>query len=149
MIEKERKFKLIKMPVLGEYFKKPKFIKQGYLLTGTDQDLRIRIVNNHDCYFTYKKKLDKETRRELEFKINCILGHEMYNSCEFKLEKKRFTTYFRNKRIDIDVYPSGLEIVEIEYENELKEIPDYCGEEVTDIEEFSNVYLAKTGKEFF
>lgn len=149
MIEKERKFLLKEMPKLGEYFNKPKSIKQGYLMLDEDQQLRIRIINDYDCYITYKKKLDKETRRELEFKINYKTGSEIYETCKYKLEKKRFTLYFDENKIDIDVYPSGLEIVEIEFEENLNELPDFCGDEITDKEEYSNIFLAKTGKEFF
>jgi CYTH domain-containing protein len=42
----------------------------------------------------------------------------------------------------MDVYKDGRMVVEIEYEDELDELPDYCGEEVTGKREWSNIQMA-------
>lgn len=149
MIEKERKFKLKYMPSLGGYFKDPKMIRQGYLILDGDRQLRIRIINNYDCFITYKEKINETTRREFEYKIPYEDAMIMYDSCKFKLEKKRFTTIYKDFNVDIDIFPSGKKVVEIEYSKELFEIPDYCGQEVTGKKEYSNVWMAKKNNELF
>ena len=149
MIEKERKFLLKYMPELGSYFKEPKLIKQGYLMLDKKKQLRIRITNDFYCHICYKQSFSKEEKYEFEYLIPKDQGFKLYELSEFKLEKKRYTTFFKNYNVDIDVYPSGLSVVEIEFENELKEIPDYCGEEITGKKEFSNIEIAKMNNQFF
>jgi CYTH domain-containing protein len=149
MIERERKFLLKYLPDLGEYFKTPQKIKQGYLLTNKKKHLRIRITNEHFCHICYKQKISKETRYEFEYLIPKEEGFKLYDLAEFKLEKNRFVTVYNYNKVDIDVYPSGLAIVEIEFNDTLNSIPDYCGKEVTGIKEFSNIYLAKRNNEIF
>lgn len=149
MIEKERKFILKKMPELGEYFKKPKMIKQGYLMLDGSRQLRVRIINDYDSYIAYKNRIDEFSRDEFEFKIPYADGVRLYESCRFKLEKKRFSTIYKDCRIDIDIYPSGKQVVEVEFDGELADIPDYCGTEVTGNEEYSNIKIARQNNEIF
>ena len=49
-------------------------------------------------------------------------------------------------KVDIDVYPDGRTSAEIEYEIEIINIPDYCGEEITGNKEWSNLNIAKKNK---
>jgi CYTH domain-containing protein len=149
MIEKERKFILKHMPELGDYFKKPKMIKQGYLMLDGSQQLRVRIINDYDSYIAYKNKIDEFSKDEFEFKIPYADALRMYESCRFRLEKKRYSTIYKDYRIDIDIYPSGKQVVEVEYEEELNEIPEYCGTEVTGNKEYSNIFIAKQNNEIF
>lgn len=149
MIEKERKFILKRMPVLGDYFKTPKTIKQGYLMIEGTRQLRIRIVNDYDCFITYKETIDAQTKREFEYTIAYEDAIIMYETCRYRLEKKRFTTVYKDYKIDIDIYPSGKQVVEVEYKDEMAEIPDYCGKEVTGNKEYSNVWIAKQNNEIW
>jgi len=149
MIEKERKFLLKYMPELGSYFKEPKLIKQGYLMLDKKKQLRIRITNDFHCHICYKQKISKEEKYECEYLIPKEQGFKLYELAQFKLEKKRYTTFFKDYNVDIDVYPSGLSVVEIAFKDELKEIPDYCGEEITGKKEFSNIEIAKMNNQFF
>lgn len=149
MIEKERKFLLKYLPDLGEYFKKPQKIKQGYLLIKKKKHLRIRITNDHFCHICYKQNISKENRYEFEYLIPKEEGFKLYDLSEFKLEKNRFVTVFNNHKVDIDIYPSGLGIVEIEFDDFLNDIPDYCGEEITGQKKYSNIFLAKNNNQFF
>jgi CYTH domain-containing protein len=59
-----------------------------------------------------------------------------------KLTKERWKTSFQGCMVDIDLYPDDLCVVEIEYIDELKEFPDYCGEEVTGKKGYSNIIIA-------
>lgn len=149
MVEKEKKFLLKYMPELGSYLKLPKNIKQGYLMTHDDKQLRVRITNDFHYEICYKQNISKEERYEFEYIIPKEQGTKLYKLAEFKLEKKRFTTLYKNYKVDIDIYPSGLSVVEIEFKDQFNEIPDYCGLEVTGQNKYSNIELAKTGKEIW
>jgi len=143
MIEKERKFILKYMP--ENVCKTSSTIKQGYLMIDENQHLRIRIVNDHTAYICYKTGIGM-IRNEYEYEIPIADGFELYESAEYKIEKNRHHIYDTNGKecmiLDIDEYKDGKAVVEIEFENELTYIPDYCGDEVTGIKEWSNIWLA-------
>lgn len=141
MLEKERKFMLKYLPEGLT----PVEIKQGYLMIKGRKNLRVRIVNDETATMTYKVSLRKGVKDEFEYSVPLEDAYEMYKKAEKKLEKTRYKTKFNGNTIDIDVYPDGLKVVEIEYENELKkgDIPDYCGTEITGISKYSNTKIAK------
>ena len=136
MLEKERKFMLKYLPEGLT----PVEIKQGYLMIKGRKNLRVRIVNDETATMTYKVSLRKGVKDEFEYSVPLEDAYEMYKKAEKKLEKTRYKTKYNGNTIDIDVYPDGLKVVEIEYENELKkgDIPDYCGTEITGISKYSN-----------
>ena len=109
------------------------------------KNLRVRIINDEIAYFTFKISIDKSSKDEFEYQIPLSEAIEMYSKAEKRLEKTRYKTKFNGNNIDIDVYPDGLKVVEIEYENNLKDgdIPDYCGEEITGVSKYSNIKIAK------
>lgn len=141
MLEKERKFMLKYLPEGLT----PVEIKQGYLMIKGRKNLRVRIVNDETATMTYKVSLRKGVKDEFEYSVPLEDAYEMYKKAEKKLEKTRYKTKYNGNTIDIDVYPDGLKVVEIEYENELKkgDIPDYCGTEITGISKYSNTKIAK------
>lgn len=141
MIERERKFKLAYMPKTDSTIK----IKQGYLMFDGNKHLRVRIVNNEKAYLTFKTIHTAKERTEYEYEIPMIEATEMLKSTEIKLEKTRHKTTFEGNVVDIDIYPNGVGVVEIEYENELLSLPDYCGEEITGLEQYSNISIAHEG----
>lgn len=143
MKELERKFKLKFMPVNGsEDFAT---IKQAYLLLDGPKHLRVRIVDDRVAWMTYKEIVSKEEKKEYEYSIPIADTLELYENAEHKLVKKRYSGTFKNYYVDIDEYPNGLKVVEIEYEDELKEIPEFCGEEITGKKEYSNIQFALNG----
>ncbi len=73
-------------------------------------------------------------------------ANHLYQSTDIKLEKTRYKTTFEGNKVDIDVYPDGRTSAEIEYEIEVINIPDYCGEEITGNKEWSNLNIAKKNK---
>lgn len=141
MLEKERKFMLKYLPEGLT----PVEIKQGYLMIKGRKNLRVRIVNDETATMTYKVSLRKGVKDEFEYSVPLEDAYEMYKKAEKKLEKTRYKTKYNGNTIDIDVYPDGLKVVEIEYKNELKkgDIPDYCGMEITGISKYSNTKIAK------
>ena len=142
MTEKERKFVLKKLPkfLLGYN------IRQGYLMFDGKKHLRVRIINNVDAYITFKTIHSAQVRTEYEYKIPLFDAQEMLASTKIKLEKTRFPATFEGNTVHIDIFKNGIQVVEIEYQNELVRIPDYCGEEVTGQKEFSNIHIAKYGQ---
>lgn len=138
MIEQERKFLLLSMPETYVKFE----IKQGYLILDGNKHLRVRIVDDEKAYLTFKTVHTPKVRTEYEYEISLSDAVEMYHNSIYQLKKTRYRTMFDGNFVDIDVYPDGLSVVEIEYEKELSKLPDYCGEEITGVEKYSNINLA-------
>jgi adenylate cyclase len=138
MTEQERKFLLVSMPKTDSTIK----IKQGYLMFEGNKHLRVRIIDDQKAYLTFKTIHTAKVRTEYEYEIPISDAIEMFNNCDCRLEKTRHKTSFEGNIVDIDIYPDGLSVVEIEYENELLSLPDYCGKEITGLPEYSNVSIA-------
>lgn len=66
----------------------------------------------------------------------------MFFCSKVKLIKTWYKTLFNGNSVEIDIYPNGMSVVEIEYEKELTELPEYCGEELTGSSKYSNVTIA-------
>ena len=139
MIEQERKFILKYLP---SGLKSEK-IKQGYVSNNGKSQVRVRIIDDINSFITIKFKIDIQRRNEFEYKIPLSDAVEIYESCILKLEKTRYKTKFNSNKVDIDIYESGEGVVEIEFENELTSIPDYCGDEITGNKDWSNITFAK------
>jgi len=143
MIEKERKFKLRYLP----NDLRSVDIEQGYLMFDGRKHLRCRIIDGEYGYITYKDVINYKTKNEFEYPIPIEDAKELMESCEFKLRKKRFMTIDFNGELticfDFIYEPIITSFVEIEYNNEMTEIPDYCGEEITDDENYSNINIAR------
>ena len=140
MKEQERKFLLRYLP---ENLKKAQSIKQSYLLMDGKSHLRVRIIDNQIGFLTYKSALSNTIKNEFEYEIPLKDAAELFNLSLYKLEKQRYKTTFQGNTVDIDIYPNGIQIVEIEFEDELTELPDYCGDDVSDDPRFSNIEIAK------
>lgn len=142
-IEKERKFLLTELPSDLKF--EVINIKQGYVLTKGDKQFRVRIIDDKKASIAYKYKIDLVSKAEFEYDIPLEDGLNIYNSCTFKLEKKRYKSKIDNITVDIDFYMGSNipPVVEIEYEGELTNIPSFCGEEVTGKKKYSNIQIAK------
>lgn len=153
-IEKERKFLLRELPEelkgLGTY------IKQTYLMLEDKKQLRVRIARSltkEEAWIAYKESIDSETKLEYEYDIPYIHGLKLTRTNNPSIEKTRYkTTFIDDKgtkfKVDIDIYPSGLGVVEIEFKEGqvINSLPPYCGADVTDERQLSNVYMAKHGE---
>lgn len=141
MKEQERKFILKYLPSELE----PITIKQGYLMLLGDKQLRVRVLDN-TAFICYKKHHSSTIRDEFEYEIPFSDGIELLKTCEYQLSKNRYKTTFESNHvdidIDIDIYDDGLQVVEIEYDDELTTLPDYCGDEITGNKEYSNINIA-------
>ena len=144
MTEKERKFKLKYLPT--QYIVNEQKIHQGYLMFDGAKHLRVRLIEDKfgiASYLTLKTIKSDSEKEEYEFSINPGVAKELLDSTEEKLTKTRYKSVFQGNTVDIDCFEDGTSWVEIEYEEELNDVPEYCGEEITGIKEFSNIYIAK------
>lgn len=141
MIEKERKFKVKYLPNDLRRFQ----IEQGYLMFDGRKHLRCRIIDNKEGFLTYKNVVDDRTKLEYEYPIDISDARELMDSCNFKLKKERHEMFYNGLYVCFDFIkePVELSFVEVEYEDELIEIPPFCGEELTGIKEFTNIEISK------
>jgi adenylate cyclase len=149
MIEIERKF-LVK----SEEFKTISFAKneisQGYLNSNPERTVRVRIKGNQG-YLTIKGKGNETgmSRLEWEKEIPIDEAKMLLNLCESGvISKVRYEVKFGNHVYEVDEFfgeNKGLILAEIELqsEEEVFEIPDWLGEEVTNSEKYYNSYLSK------
>lgn len=120
------------------------YIEQGYLMLSPGKQLRIRITDNNKAEICYKALVDSSSieRDEYEYEIPLKDGRELMNSTDVKLTKSRVSIK-GSLNLDIDTYENGLTVCEIEFaKNEIIEIPDFCGEEITGKKEYSNIVMA-------
>jgi CYTH domain-containing protein len=120
-------------------------MKRAYLMFEGNMHLSVRIINNASAFLIFKTLHTDIVRTEYEYEISFQDAIEMFNTSKCKLQKTRYRTTFEGNHVDIDVFPSGKAVVEIAFENELEEIPPYCGDEVTGQKEWSNVSMAQSG----
>ena len=138
MNERERKFLLLYLP---KGLKKVK-IQQGYLMLEGAKHLRIRITDNSLAELGFNTVKDKENKDEYEYVVPIKDGKKLMSTTEIKLKKTRYKTTFEGNNVDIDVFPDGTAWVEIEFKGKLKNLPDFCGKEVTGIKSYSNIFIA-------
>ncbi|MDJ0728974.1 MAG: CYTH domain-containing protein [Crocosphaera sp.] len=147
-IEIERKFLVINdnWRSLGQ----GKVYKQGYISTGKKMTtIRVRIIGEK-AYLTIKSKTEGISRHEFEYPIPLEDAQIMLNSlCDRPLiEKIRYKINHDNLLWEIDEFQGenkGLILAEVELENEnqMLNIPDWVGEEVSHDPRYYNVNLVK------
>ncbi len=170
--EKERKFLPNNTYFMG--FKNDIIkITQGYLMLAPGKQLRVRLSGNvykdlaevnpfvyEKAEICYKQSVSEIERDEFEYEIPLEDGLKLLELAEYKVEKLRNSmNNFEGIHIDIDTYPNfpspldpdgkaPLQVIEIEFDNEIVELPKFCGEEITGVSEYSNITLAMKITEF-
>jgi adenylate cyclase len=125
-------------------------ILQRYLAIDSERTIRLR-VKNDDAFLTVKGRSAAGTisRGEWEYRIPVEDAMEMMNIClPGKIEKTRYIIPSGKHKFEVDEFHGnndGLIIAEIEldYEEEEFERPEWLGEEVTGRPEFYNANLIK------
>lgn len=122
-------------------------IRQGYLSTVKERTVRIRVVGDA-AYLTIKGITQGATRTEFEYPIPVPDAHQMLDElCERPLiEKTRHVVVVGGMVWEVDEFAGandGLTIaeVELEYEDQAFEIPDWVGAEVTSDPRYFNANL--------
>lgn len=158
--EIERKFLLAKgtsIPIPEEHSKLS--IKQAYISVEKDKQVRVRITKQYgsdssNICIKYTKNL---IRDEFEFEVDNKEAKELYKKCDWFVEKKRLTFhshYMPSVHYDIDSFPNGMQWVEVEFKSIKdmkkweKHIPHWIGEEITGVNKYSNITLAKQKLKF-
>lgn len=148
-LERERKYLLKYLPVGIQ----KKNVEQGYLMLEGKDQLRVRIIDDSIAHICYKSCVSSTDRNEYEYEIPLKDGRELFSNAKYKLTKERYDIKYYVKGLEndllisIDMYPNGLKVVEVEYENEsdIATLPDFFGEEVTEDKRYSNVRIATHG----
>jgi CYTH domain-containing protein len=145
MIERERKFELLHLPV--HLTNEPDYIQQGYITIENDRHVRVRIINQEKAFITLKIDISATDRHEYEYVIPLCDGVELFEKAKYRLTKFRHKTRYDGNDVDIDIFINKykepfLRVVEIEYQNELLSLPLYCGRELTGLKEYSNIQIA-------
>jgi adenylate cyclase len=122
-------------------------IKQGFLSSEIDRVVRIRIMGN-EAFLTIKGKSTGASRTEFEYEIPLEDAGIMINDlCEKPIiEKIRYRIFAANVVWEVDEFKGlneGLIIAEVELssEDQLFDIPDWVGNEVTGDPRYYNANL--------
>lgn len=143
-LEIERKF-LVKNDNFKMKAVKSKYLRQGYIFSNTDKNLRVRIGDKQG-FLTIKGK-GKISRYEWEKEIPLEEAKELMLLCEDGIiEKTRFFVPVGSHIFEVDEFygeNQGLIVAEIELNSvdESFEKPDWLGEEVTGIQKYYNASL--------
>ena len=149
MIEIERKFLVKSQAFKALAFKKTQ-ISQGYLNSDKARSVRIRL-RGETGYITVKGASSKNglSRFEWEKEISISEAKSLLKLCEpGMIDKIRYEVKSKNHIFEIDEFfadNEGLIVAEIElnYENESFEKPDWLGTEVTGNPKYYNSQLIK------
>ncbi|MDD2320323.1 MAG: CYTH domain-containing protein [Geobacteraceae bacterium] len=124
------------------------FCRQGYLVKEEDITVRVRILGD-EGYLTVKGRTEGMARDEFEYRIPQDDAVAMLGSmCRGGIvEKIRYHVEFKGFTWDVDEFlgeNSGLVLaeVELEHEDQVPELPDWLGQEVTGDVRYYNAYLA-------
>ena len=147
-VEIERKF-LLRDQSWRESVRCSKETKQGYISMDIDRVVRIRTMND-DAFLTIKSKVSERKRLEFEYAIAKVDAEEMLaNICVASvIEKRRSYVEYAGKTWEIDEFfgdNRGLIVagIELGYEEEEFERPEWLGDEVTEDSRYLNVNLAE------
>lgn len=145
-IEIERKFL-----VVNDNYKtgEPHRIAQGYICSDHDRVVRVRIFDDK-AFITIKNSTVGFSRNEYEYPIPVQDARELLeNTCiQPVIYKTRYVLDFKGFVWEVDEFHDlneGLVVAEIELENanEVFDIPDFVGEEVTGNPRYYNALLFK------
>ena len=146
MIEIERKYL-----VVNEHYKNgiPIRISQGYICSEENRVVRVRIKGER-AYITIKNATIGFARNEYEYEIPVADAKAMLqNTCQQPIiDKTRYVVEHGDFKWEVDEFHGdneGLVVAEIELEDkdEVFELPDFVGEEVTGDARYYNACLFK------
>ncbi len=149
-LEIERKF-LVKDPSVIDLAESFDDIVQGYFKTEKGISIRVRLKNNR-ALLCIKGRVELDNglvRNEFEYEIPFADGEFMLkNFCKDRVvSKKRYYLKQGDLTWEIDQFsgrhaPLIIAEIELPSTNLAIDLPDWCGEEVSDHLEYTNQYLA-------
>ena len=122
---------------------------QGYLVTGNDTTVRVRLKDDKG-YLTIKGKAEGISRLEYEYEIPIADAKDIMDRLCMKplIEKKRYEVEHLGILWEVDEFfgeNEGLIVAEVELESEDQqvELPSWVGKEVSDDRRYSNLSLVR------
>jgi len=148
--EVEFKFKAKYIPHNEIY--KTLVVCQGYIHIAKNKQVRVSLNMTEMTAKMCIKYMNGPYRDEFEVPMNFKEGAELYNLCQYKVQKTRYKATFGDVLVDFDKYADGTTIVELELPEERGEklpevLPDYVGENVDGVYEYCNYHFAGFPKE--
>ena len=127
---------------LPSYVKDPILIQQAYIHVDKEKQVRIRIQEGKAILCV--KLNNVWYRDEYEAELPIAEGMDLFSKCQYKVEKLRWSFDVNGVHYDIDKFQDGTLIAELERKDlETKTwIPDFVGECVDGIWEYTNYYYA-------
>ena len=125
-------------------------LRQGYLSSNAKATVRVRSWDDERAALTLKGKASGMTRAEYEYDIPMDDAREMLEMAKpHVLEKRRHLVPFGGLTWEVDVFEGrhdGLVIAEVELtsEQQVVDLPDWVGSEVTDDNRYYNASLSRT-----
>lgn len=151
-IERERKFLVKYIPdEATAYGSIKQQITQGYLMLDYGQHLRVRVIDGEKSYIAFKKDVAPGVKYEFEYEIPVQDAIILLDESPYRVNKTRYTFKHNSLEIELDEYPDGLLIAEIEFKNihpftdfikQLDNLPDYFDRDVTGVGKYSNVQIS-------
>ena len=148
-MEIERKFLVKDNSFIGEAYKKSRIV-QGYICADVERSVRVRIRED-EAFLTIKSATNERgwSRYEFEKPVSVNDAKELMMLClPGTIDKERHYVKAGNHIWEVDVFHGkneGLVVAEIELESEddVFELPDWVGQEVSGIAKYYNSILAK------
>lgn len=147
--EIERKF-LVVSEAWRALAQSSSLLRQGYLSSNAKATVRVRTWDDREARLTLKGVVRGMARAEYEYEIPMPDALEMLAMAEpHVLEKRRYLLPFGGLTWEIDVFEgrhAGLVIAEVELvsQNQLVELPDWVGMEVTYDDRYYNASLSRS-----
>lgn len=122
--------------------------RQGYLASGGGKTVRIRMIGEQ-AFLTIKGATTGITRSEFEYEIPIADASAILPLCDGAVvEKRRYIVDHNGMVWEVDVFSGANEglvmaEIELETENQLFELPEWAGEEVTGDPCYYNARLAR------
>ena len=145
-LEIERKFLVDAKKISALNLTGGEKIFQGYLSTDKNKTVRVRVKGDRG-FLTIKSKNLGIVRHEFEYEIPLADAQEILKLCEPKvLQKTRYKIEYAGKIFELDIFSGkhqGLILAEVELNSaeEIVELPDWIGEEVSDNPKYFNSNL--------
>ncbi|MBN2011923.1 CYTH domain-containing protein [candidate division KSB1 bacterium] len=123
--------------------------RQGYISIAPDRTVRVR-TSGETAMLTIKGESNGVSRAEFEYEIPVEDANEILNTMcgAYIIEKIRYKIPYAGFVWEVDEFlgansPLILAEIELEYEDQLFEIPDWIGDEVTGDPRYYNAYLVR------